>query len=123
MTHPAPIDRFFTAMQAGASAEADLLALFTDDAEYVEPFTARGAATTHRGGTAIRAAFRAAWQTPLPDQRIVLDRVDVDAGEVRVEWTCFAAALPGGRGRGVNRFTLRDGKIARLETTLSFGDP
>lgn len=120
MTRPATIDRFFEAMQAGASREADLLALFADDAVYVEPFTKMGAPTTHTGKDAVRAAFRGAWQTPMSDQRIVLDRVDVDGDDVRVAWTCFAAALPGGQGSGVNRFTLKNGRIARLETTLVF---
>lgn len=121
MTRPPPVDRFFEAMQVGASREAELLALFTDDAVYVEPFTQMGAPTTHTGREAVRAAFRGAWRTPMPDQRIVLDRVDVDGDDVRVAWTCFAAALPGGKGQGLNRFTLREGRIARLETTLVFG--
>jgi hypothetical protein len=34
------------------------------------------------------------------------------------DWTCYSSALPGGAGRGTNRFTFKDGKIARLITTF-----
>lgn len=115
---PAVIEGFFAAMQAGATKEDALIGLFAADAIYVEPFTRRDQQTTHSGREAVRAAFRGAWQNPLPDQRIQLDRVDVTGNDVRVEWTCFSVALPGGQGRGVNTFALRDGKIVRLETTF-----
>jgi ketosteroid isomerase-like protein len=107
---------FFRAMQAGAAAEADMEALFAFDAVYVEPFS--GAPRTHTGRAAIMAAMREGWTDPLPDMTISMDRVDVAGDEIVVAWTCRSPALPGGAGRGVNRFTLRDGKIRRLETSV-----
>jgi ketosteroid isomerase-like protein len=113
---PETVSRFFAAMQAGAAAEADMSKLFAVDAVYVEPFT--GKPVEHRGRDAIMAAMRAGWAHPLPDMTIELDRVDVGPGSVTVEWTCRSPALPGGAGRGTNRFTLADGAIARLETSF-----
>lgn len=108
------IRRFFVAMQAGATAEHEMLALFWEDAVYVEPFS--GAVRTHAGKDAIRAALREGWKTPLPDLRIEIDAVDVDGDVVRARWTCYSPALPGGAGSGENVFTLRGDRIMRLET-------
>jgi ketosteroid isomerase-like protein len=111
-----PVGAFFLAMQAGRGAVEELLALFADDGEYVEPFTGRP--QVHRGRAAIRAAFEQGWERPLPEMRIVVDRVDVEGDEVVARWTCFSPGLPGGQGSGVNRFRLASGRIARLETRL-----
>ncbi len=116
---PEVVRRFFVAMQAGSSSASEMIALFHDDAEYTEPFS--GAPTTHRGKAAIRTAMEPAWQHPLPDMTITMDRVDATASSVRAEWTCRSTGLPGGFGRGVNVFDLRDGRIAKLVTTLLFG--
>ncbi len=116
-TAPSTVSQFFAAMQAGAPAADAMLALFTEDAEYVEPFS--GVEMRHQGRAAIRAAMQPGWSQPLPAMTITVDRVDVDGNEVRVEWTCRSPALPGGQGRGVNQFTLRDGRIARLVTALT----
>jgi ketosteroid isomerase-like protein len=113
------IDRFFAAMQGGASHEAEMMSLFADDAVYVEPFS--GALRTHRGKAAIRAAMRASLSAPLPDVRIVVDRVDVAGDVARAAWTCFSPALPGGSGSGVNEFHFRGGLVVRLETSLDGG--
>ncbi|MEQ1571563.1 MAG: nuclear transport factor 2 family protein [Myxococcota bacterium] len=109
------VGAFFLAMQTGRAAADELLALFDDDAEYVEPFS--GGSGIHRGRAAIRAAFERGWERELPEQRIVVDRVDVEGGEVVARWTCFSPGLPGGRGSGVNRFELSGGRIIRLRTT------
>src|SRR5689334_9021497 len=95
---------FFRAMQTGASAEAEMMALFAEDAVYVEPFTGR--ARTHRGKSAIRQTMRQGWSQPLEDLRIEVDRLVVDGDIVVADWTCYAPALPGGRGCGTNVFTL-----------------
>lgn len=113
---PAPIPDFFAAMVVGAPAADRLIALFHEDAEYTEPFS--GTPRTHRGRAAIRSAFEAGWERPLPDQRIVVDRVDVTDEGVVAHWTCFSPALPGGRGSGVNHFEVASGRIVRLETRL-----
>lgn len=108
---------FFLAMQTGASAEADMMALFAEDAVYVEPFT--GSPVAHQGKDAIRQVMRQGWAQPLPDMRIEVDRLSIDGNRIVAEWTCYSRGLPGGRGRGTNVFTVRDGRIVRLETTLA----
>lgn len=116
--HPT-IKRFFAAMQTGATAEGEMMSLFADDAVYREPFSGRD--REHRGKAAIRQAMAEGWETPLPDMRIEIDRLQVTGELVRVQWTCHSPALPGGKGSGENIFTLRDGMIARLETHLLMG--
>ena len=122
MTEIAPeiIGRFFTAMQTGAASEAQMMALFADDAVYVEPFT--GAPAMHRGKAAIRQALSAGWRNPLPDMTITVDDVEVDGQTVTARWTCRSPGLPGGQGSGVNVFTLQGGLIGRLETRLGGGN-
>ena len=110
------VRKFFTAMQAGATAESEMMALFAEDAVYVEPFS--GSTQTHDGKSAIRAAMSAGWKHPLPDMRIEIDRVDISGAVVTATWTCHSPALPGGKGRGQNVFTFKNGWIIRLETQL-----
>lgn len=112
----ASVDRFFAGMQGGPTHEEAMLALFAADAVYVEPYSVMGKATLHSGKDAVRAALKAALATPLPEQRLVVDRVDVDGDVLIATWTCYSPALPGGKGRGANTFTFRDGLITRLET-------
>lgn len=116
MSTPRVVEQFFRCMQAGATSADEMMALFTDDAEYVEPFS--GARGHHVGKPAIRKAMQGGWERPLPEMTISIDRVDVDGDQVRAEWTCRSPALPGGSGSGVNVYRLRDRRIARLETTL-----
>lgn len=113
---PVTIAEFFAAMQSGAQSEAEMMALFHEDAVYIEPFS--GAPRRHEGKDAIRTAMRAGWEYPLPDMRIDVDRFDVSAESVVVEWTCHSPGLPGGKGSGTNHFQLRDGLIASLETRV-----
>ena len=113
---PDTVQHFFVAMQTGASAEEAMMALFADDAVYVEPFS--GTPVTHEGKDAIRATMRRGWQYPMRDMTITVDRVEVSGETVTAAWTCRSPDLPGGAGRGTNRFTLRAGKIVRLETTV-----
>lgn len=113
------IRRFFAAMQAGTTGETVMAALFAEDAIYIEPFS--GKPQTHRGKAEILAVFREGWKSPLPDMRIEIDGVIADGDTLLVKWTCYSPALPGGNGRGENRFTISSGKIIRLETRLTFG--
>ena len=116
---PPTVARFFAAMQAGASHESELLSLFAEDAVYIEPFSGR--LREHRGRAAITAVMRDSLRNPLPEMRVVMDRIDVAEGEVYVEWTCFSPALPGGSGSGVNHFVIQkdpEPKILRLKTEL-----
>jgi uncharacterized protein (TIGR02246 family) len=114
---PDTVVRFFRAMQSGTAAEADMRALFAADATYVEPFS--GSPQTHKGRDKILEAMSAGWKWNPPDMTIEIDHVSVDGDEVVVQWTCHASTLPGGKGTGVNRFTLKDGLVVRLVTTLS----
>lgn len=114
VSHPV-VDAWFSAMRRGKRGEAELLALFHDAAEYTEPFA--GSPRTHVGIEAIRACFREGWERPLPDLTLHVDRVDIDGPNVRAEWTCSSSAFPA-PVRGVDRYTIRDGLIARLETSL-----
>lgn len=113
---PPPITRFFRAMQAGATSEAEMMSLFADHAQYSEPFT--GEVVNHVGREAIRQAFVQGWRHPLPDLRLEVERFDLEPDSVRVDWTCHSPALPGGKGQGTNVFTLDAGLIVRLVTTL-----
>jgi ketosteroid isomerase-like protein len=113
---PPAIDHFFHAMQAGATSESAMMALFAEDAEYSEPFS--GQTQTHLGKAAIRQAFVLGWQQPLPEMRIEVDRFDVDGQSIRVDWTCHSPALPGGKGQGTNVFSLSGGLIQSLVTTF-----
>ncbi len=111
------VNKFFSAMQVGATAEAEMMSLFHDDAVYIEPFTGR--TRTHTGKLAIRACMVEGWRNPLPDVRIDIDALTVQGADVIVQWTCHSPALPGGAGKGENRFTLQNGLIIRLETRIN----
>jgi hypothetical protein len=92
-------------------------ALFAEDATYIEPFS--GARRTHKGKDAILATLRQGWQTPLPEMRIEIERVDLEGASLRALWTCHSPGLPGGYGQGENLFSLNnEGQIQRLETRL-----
>jgi ketosteroid isomerase-like protein len=107
------IDRFYRAMQHGPEGVDALVALLADNAVYVEPFSGG----THEGREAIRA-FLAQSQGQLPDVQIIVDRIDVMGETVTTEWTCTSSAFAR-PSRGRDEFTIRDGKIARLETRLT----
>jgi hypothetical protein len=93
-----------------------MMSLFHEDATFIEPFS--GQPVTHRGHDAIRESFRQQTAHPLPDMVLTLDRVDLDGGTVRAEWTCNSSAFPTPM-RGHDLFTIRDGKIERLEIVVT----
>jgi ketosteroid isomerase-like protein len=113
------VEQYVAAMQAGPGGLEALLDLFTSDAVYVEPFSGRP--TVHRGQAAIRAFFADALSHHLQGARLLLERLDLDGERLRSQWTCHVPLLPGPL-RGHDLLTLRDGRIARLETTLD-GEP
>lgn len=117
---PLEVSNFFLAMQAGKTSYDAIAACFADDAVYEEPFT--GEARTHRGKDAIMKAMALGWEMPMVDTRIRIDRAAASSGEVHIEWTCFSPSLPGGKGHGLNRFTMQDGLIVSLVTTLREGE-
>jgi len=110
------IEQYLAGMQAGPSGLDALVALFTDDAVYVEPFA--GQPVVHSGRDEIQAFFANALQQHLNGARLTLDRLDVDGERLRSEWTCrlpmFNAPM-----HGFDLVTLRNGRIARLETTVT----
>jgi hypothetical protein len=111
------VESIFKAMQSGPGGEEALLALFADGAVLVEPFS--GEPKTHVGKDAIRGSFRDQWESPPPDLKLTLDRVDLDGPLVRAEWTCASPVFPTPM-RGYDLFTLNDdGRIARLEIVVT----
>ena len=100
-------------MQAGPSREAEMISLFTDDAVLVEPFA--GPVQTFDGLAAIKARYHEMVSQPRPDDFLLtLDQVSAEGGKVMADWTCTSQVLPGPM-RGRSDYTIRDGKIARLE--------
>jgi uncharacterized protein (TIGR02246 family) len=112
------LDAYYRAMQTGQTAEADLLALFADDAVYVEPFA--GAPRTHTGKDAIQACLRASWTNSPPDMTLTVNRVDLDGNKARVEWTCASPIFPAPM-RGEDQYVVVDRLIQRLETRFIAG--
>jgi len=113
---PLEISNFFLAMQAGAAGADALAACFAENAVYEEPFT--GEMRRHEGRDAVMAAMAMGWDTPMPDMRIRIDHAETDGGVIHLAWTCFSPAIPGGSGKGRNRYVMRDGLIVELITTL-----
>jgi hypothetical protein len=103
-------------MQRGPDGEEELLALFADDAVYEEPFS--DGAGVHRGIDAIRAHLDLSLGQAPPDLRITVDSIDIGAGVVSADWTC-ESPIWSKPARGRDRFEIREGRIARLETTLT----
>jgi uncharacterized protein (TIGR02246 family) len=108
------VERYFAAMERGRLGVEDVLALFTEDAAYVEPFSGG----VHTGRDAIRAWLSASWETAPRDLRLTLDRLEASGDVAEAEWTRESSdyARP---ARGRDRFTIRHGKIARVESTLT----
>lgn len=113
---PLDIANFFLAMQAGPSGAEILGSFFADDAVYSEPFS--GQSKPHRGRDAILAAFAASRSEDFSDAVINLGAVEVEAETITVKWTCYSQAIPGGSGSGTNVFTVSNGKIVSLVTTI-----
>jgi ketosteroid isomerase-like protein len=108
------IEDYFAAMQRGPDGHDALLELFADDAVYVEPFSGL---PEHRGRDEIRSFLTAASSSAPPSLRIVVERLDATAGSVEATWRCESPAWAR-PSRGIDVFTVHDGKIRRLETRL-----
>ena len=111
------VERYFAAMRRGSAAEAELLGLFDPDAVYTEPFTSDEPAV---GIDAIRARFRAGWETPLPELELDVLSLEIDGSDARSTWECRSPALPG-PVRGEDRYQIRDGRIIRLDVRTTDG--
>ena len=110
------VEQYLAKMQAGPGGLDDLVSLFQDDAVYVEPFS--GQPQVHSGRNEIRAFFEQALEQHLKGVRLTLNRLDIDGERLRSEWTCEIPMLSAPM-RGFDLLTLRDGRIARLETTVT----
>jgi hypothetical protein len=110
------VESLFKAMQMGPPGEEAMMALFDENAVFIEPFS--GKVQTHTGKHAIRESFRQMWKEPLPDLRLNLDQVEIDGDTVRAEWTCVSPAFPVPM-RGLDLFKIRAGKIMRLEIIVT----
>ena len=114
-TDRAVIEQYLAHMQAGPNGLDGLIALFADDAVYVEPWA--GQTAVHTGKDEIRGFFSAALQQ-MNGAKLTLDRLDMDGERLRSQWTCTIPSFPAPM-HGFDLVTLRDGRIARLETTLT----
>jgi hypothetical protein len=110
------VEQYFAGMQAGPGGLDDLVGLFDEQAVYVEPFS--GQPQVHTGKAEIRAFFEVALSQHLNGVRLTLGRLDIDEGRLRAEWTCELPTFPAPM-RGFDLLTLQDGRIARLETTVT----
>ncbi len=113
------VEQYFKAMQAGPEGLEEMVSLFAEDGEYIEPFSGNGRPSAHRGKPAIRAFFTESLNGPLREGvRLTLDRLDFDAGRLRSEWTCSMPMFPGPM-RGFDLYTIEGGTIKRLEVTVT----
>lgn len=110
------VERVFKAMQTGQEAESDMMALFADDAVFVEPFS--GEAQTHEGKPAIRSSLIEMWSEDDPDAELIIDRIDLDGDRISAEWTCHSAAFTAPM-RGVDKFVIENGLIQYLEVIVT----
>ncbi|MBK8916062.1 MAG: nuclear transport factor 2 family protein [Phycisphaerales bacterium] len=110
------VKQVFDAMHAGLEGESRMATLFLPDGVLVEPFS--GQVREHRGDGAIRTWFRDAINAMPPDMKIRLDRLDLEEGRVRADWTCTSPVLPSPI-RGYDLYSIRDGRISRLEIVVT----
>ena len=113
---PTEISNFFLAMQAGAAGGRSMEGLFAAKAIYEEPFS--GSVQRHEGADAILTTMRQGWSYNPPDIHIAIEGARTHNEDVLVDWVCYSSSLPGGVGRGTNRFTLEGRKIVKLITSL-----
>lgn len=109
------VQAYFGAMRRGGEAEADMLALFTDDAVYDEPFSGFGRPAV--GIDAVRERLRSGWAEPLPDMELDVLSVEVSGGAAVSRWECRSPAFPA-PVRGSDTYEFRDGRISVLRVTI-----
>jgi ketosteroid isomerase-like protein len=112
------VETYLKSMQRGPSGLDDLVSVFADDAVYVEPFSGNGRPAEHRGKAVIRQFFQGSLPRNPPDFTVTLNRLVLDGEQLRADWTCTGSMFPGPM-RGYDLYTIRNGKVARLETYLA----
>ena len=111
------IEQVTAAMQAGDAGKEAMIALFADDATLIDSFS--GQQQTSAGKDAVRARYYAMVAEPRPpDFLLKLDRLDTDGKQVIANWSCTSSVFPGPM-LGVSHYTIRDGKIQRLEIKIT----
>lgn len=113
------IESYARAMSAGPAGLEELTGLFAQDAVYIEPWTMMGIPTEHIGAADIRTFFEESLPKNPPDFKVTIDQIDLDGEAIRTAWTCTSAMIPA-PVRGIDLYTIRDGRIARLETQFDF---
>lgn len=109
---------YLRSMQMGPTGIDSMVGLYTDDGVYVEHLTSvKGEIRTHAGKAAIREALSSGMKWNPPDLRVALDRLEIEGISLIAHWTCTSSHFPDPM-KGTDRYTLRGGKIARLETKL-----
>jgi hypothetical protein len=114
MTDRELIEQYFAAMRRGSAAEDQLVALFSEDAVYIEPFVSREPAV---GIDEIRTRLRRGWEAPLPDLELDVLSIEIAGTDATSHWECRSPALPA-PVRGVDHYRIESGRITRLEVRL-----
>ena len=109
------VEHYFQAMRTGAIASDEIVDSFAEDAVYIEPFS--GEPLAHVGKEAIRQSFIDSQRNAPPDMTLTLDQVEIDSECIRSVWTCSSPAFAHPI-RGEDIWTIRSGKIVRLETSF-----
>lgn len=109
-------DQYYEYMQAGGARVDELIALFADNAEYIEPFSPNGP-TSHRGKAAIAKCLRQGIQNRPGDFELELQSIDLSATTIQARWKCSSKAF-GGNIQGIDRFEIAQGAIQKLTTEL-----
>lgn len=106
---------YYAAMRIGADAEEQMMALFTPDAVYSDPFGESAEPVV--GVAAIRERLRAGWSFNPPDLELEVLTVDIDGDRASSTWECRSESFPGPM-RGRDEYRFRDGRIAELHVRL-----
>ena len=96
-------------MRLGEDREEELLRLFSDDAVWIDAF----GGGEHVGREAIAEWLRSSRKDAPPDLDVVIERIDLEGATAVADWTCESSAFAR-PARGRDRFTVHNGRIARL---------
>lgn len=109
------IAEYYAAMRIGAEAEEQMMALFTPDAVYTDPFGESAEPVV--GVEAIRERLRAGWSFNPPDLKLEVLTVEIDGDLASSTWECRSDSFPAPM-RGRDEYRFRDGRIAELHVHL-----
>ncbi len=110
------VEQIFKAMHAREKGESIMSGLFAENATLIEPFS--GEPRTHQGHASIMSWFREAVTQMPPDMTIKMDRIDMDSGRVRADWTCTSSAFSTPM-KGIDFYRIQNGKIEHAEFVVT----